>query len=97
MNSILYGNLRLEVYDRAGSRVDRLAGRPPPGLSSRLRQAPKSVPARPAGRDEVRRAVQAQRPAGLFGTCGPGWTPNQEDRPGGFKSDTLAVYYATGF
>jgi hypothetical protein len=29
MNSILYGNLRLEVAGRAGSRVDRLARRPP--------------------------------------------------------------------
>jgi hypothetical protein len=78
MNSILYGNLRLEVHGRAGSRVDRLAGRPPPGLLPRLRQAPGSVPARPAGRDEqldvVRRAVQAQRPVGLFGTCGYGKT-----------------------
>ncbi len=78
MNSILYGNLRLEVNGRAGSRVDRLAGRPPPGLLPRLRQAPGSVPARPAGRDDqldvVRRAVQAQRPVGLFGICGYGKT-----------------------
>jgi hypothetical protein len=78
MNSILYGNLRLEVSGRAGSRVDRLAHRSPLGLLPRLRQAPRSVPARPAGRDEqldvVRRAVQAQRPVGLFGTCGYGKT-----------------------
>ena len=78
MNSILYGNLRLEVNGRAGSRVDRLAGRPPPGLLPRLRHAPGSVPARPAGRDDqldvVRRAVLARRPAGLFGICGYGKT-----------------------
>jgi hypothetical protein len=78
MNSILYGNLRLEVSGRAGSRVDRLARRPLLGLLPRLRQAPMSVPARPAGRDEqldvVRRAVQARRPVGLFGTCGYGKT-----------------------
>jgi hypothetical protein len=51
---------------------------PPPSLLPRLRQAPRSVPARPAGRDDqldvVRRAVQAQRPVGLFGTCGYGKT-----------------------
>jgi hypothetical protein len=78
MNSILYGNLRLEVSGRAGSRVDRLSRQPPPGLLPRLRQAPRSVPARPAGRDEqldvVRRALRARRPVGLFGTCGYGKT-----------------------
>jgi Divergent InlB B-repeat domain len=78
MNSILYGNFRLEVSGGAGSRVDRLAQRPPPGLLPRPRRAPESVPARPAGRDEqldvVLRAVRAQRPVGFFGTCGYGKT-----------------------
>jgi hypothetical protein len=78
MSSILYGNLRLEVSGRAGSRVERLVHRPPPGLLPRLREAPRGVPARPVGRDEqldaVRRAVQTRRPIGLFGTCGYGKT-----------------------
>lgn len=78
MNSILYGNFRLEVSGRAGSRVDRLARQPAPGLLPRPRQEPGSIPARPAGRDEgldvVRRALQARRPVGLFGTCGYGKT-----------------------
>src|SRR5262252_3007956 len=78
MNSILYGNLRLEVSGRAGSRVDRLSRQRPPGLLPQLRQAPESAPARPAGRDEtldvVRRALRARRPVGLFGTCGYGKT-----------------------
>ena len=78
MSSIFYGNLRLEVSGRAGSRVERLAHRPPPGLLPRLREPPRGVPARPVGRDEqldvVRRAVQTRRPIGLFGTCGYGKT-----------------------
>jgi hypothetical protein len=78
MSSIFYGNLRLEVSGRAGSRVERLVHRRPPGLLPRLREAPRSVPARPVGRDEqldvVRRALRARRPVGLFGTCGYGKT-----------------------
>lgn len=78
MSSILYGNFRLEVAGRSGSRVDRLALRPPPGLVPRPRAPVGSVPASPAGRDEqldvVHRAVRAHRPVGFFGTCGYGKT-----------------------
>src|SRR5216684_1989780 len=78
MNSILYGNFRLEVSGGSGSHVDRLAQRPPPGLLPRPRPAPENIPAVPAGRgeqlDTVRRALRAQRPVGFFGTCGYGKT-----------------------
>jgi hypothetical protein len=78
VNSILYGNFRLEVSGGAGSRVGRLAQGTPPGLVPRPPRAPESVPASPVGRDEqldvVRRAVQAQQPVGFFGTCGYGKT-----------------------
>jgi hypothetical protein len=78
MNSILYGNFRLEVSGLAGSRVYRLAQRPPPTLLPRPRHGPEDIPACPAGRNEqldiVRRAVRARRPVGFFGTCGYGKT-----------------------
>ena len=78
MTSILYGNFRLEVSGGAGSLVNRLAQRPPPGLLPRPPRAPGGVPASPAGRGEqldvVRRAVLARRPVGFFGTCGYGKT-----------------------
>jgi hypothetical protein len=78
MSGILYGNFRLEVSGGAGSRVDRLAQRAPPGLLPRPRRAPERAPAGPAGRGEqldvVRRAVAARRPVGFFGTCGYGKT-----------------------
>jgi hypothetical protein len=77
MRSILHGNLRIEVLDGAGVRLDRVT----------LRQAPPSLTARPmlareralallVGRDEelnqVRRAIQAQRPIKFNATCGYG-------------------------
>jgi len=78
VDSILYGNFRLEVSGGAGSLVHRLAKQPSPGLLPRPRRAPESVPAGPAGRDEqlhvVRRARQAQRPVGFYGACGYGKT-----------------------
>src|SRR5262249_58535261 len=78
MPSILYGNFRLEVSGGAGSLVNRLARRPPPGLVPRPPRAPEGVPASPAGRGEqldvVRRAGPARRPVGFFGTCGYGKT-----------------------
>jgi Divergent InlB B-repeat domain len=78
MNSILYGNLRIEVLAEVGSRVDRLTLRGPPSLTLRPARAKESGPAFLAGRGEqldlVRRAVRAQRPIEFFGTCGYGKT-----------------------
>jgi hypothetical protein len=77
MSSILYGNLRIEVRDDAGARVDRLTMyQPLPSLTARPILARESAPALLLGRDEqldqVRRAVQAQRPIEFNATCGYG-------------------------
>jgi hypothetical protein len=77
MGSIFYGNLRIEILDDDGARVDRLTPhQAPPGLTWRPSRATKSAPALLLGRDEqldqVRRAIQAQRPIEFNATCGYG-------------------------
>ncbi len=77
MNSIRYGNFRLEVTAEGGSRVNRLSQRASPGVL-RPARAGESTPALPPGRGEqvevARQAVRAQRPAGFYATCGYGKT-----------------------
>src|SRR5919198_807843 len=77
MSGILYGNLRVEVRGDYGARVDRLTlHQAPPSLTARPTLARESAPALLFGRDEqldqVRRAVQAQRPIEFNATCGYG-------------------------
>jgi hypothetical protein len=76
MSSLLYGNLRIEILDDAGARVDRLTLRQQPGLTARPMLVRESAPALLVGReeqlDQVRRAVQAQRPIEFNATCGYG-------------------------
>jgi hypothetical protein len=76
MSSLLYGNLRIEILDHAGARVDRLTLRQQPGLTARPMLVRESAPALLVGReeqlDQVRRAVQAQRPIEFNATCGYG-------------------------
>src|SRR5215217_3696214 len=78
MSSILYGNLRVEILDDVGARVDRLTLHqpPPPSLAARPILARENAPGLLLERDEqldqVRRAVQAQRPIEFNATCGYG-------------------------
>jgi hypothetical protein len=78
VNSILYGNFRVEVMPGTGSRVDRLTAQAPPVLTLRPARAPAAGEAFLAGRarqlDLVRGAVRARRPVGFFGACGYGKT-----------------------
>ena len=77
MSSILYGNLRVELLDDAGARVNRLTLRqPPPAFTPRQGMAEERSPGRLLGRgaelEQVHRAVEAQRPIEFDSTCGYG-------------------------
>jgi hypothetical protein len=77
VNSILYGNLRVEILGEVGSRVDRLALRAPPDLILRKSQEREHGPEL-MGRSEqlgvVRHAVRARCPVEFFAACGYGKT-----------------------
>ncbi|HEY5988372.1 MAG TPA: hypothetical protein VIV12_18640, partial [Streptosporangiaceae bacterium] len=77
MSGILYGNLRIDIVDDAGDRVERTTLRlPPPRLSLRQTRPKVQAPALLLGRaeqiDEARQAIQAQRPVGFTAPCGFG-------------------------
>jgi HYR domain len=80
MHSIVYGNLRIEILDDVGSRLERVAlQRVTPQLRGRQPTGPPSgelqtLLAREGELDRVRLAVQAGTPVELVAACGFGKT-----------------------
>ena len=78
MNTILYGNLRVEIFDDLGARVSRLSMRAANPPQRRPGPARRAGLALPPGRDvqvtDAYAAIRAQRPIEFTAACGYGKT-----------------------